>query len=84
MARLADKAVMEPNPDPRPVPPAVSVDLRAAADRRAFWRGGRRNSDWFNRPIGAWRNLEQRLSPWREWVASWPLHHLREDRPQGQ
>ena len=69
--------------DPLPVPD-VKIDLRKTADRRAFWRGGRRNSDWFNRPIGAWRHLEKRMSPWRRWVASWPLNHLPQNRPQGQ
>jgi len=26
--------------------------------------------------VGAWRNLEQRLSPWRQWIAKLPLPSL--------
>jgi hypothetical protein len=74
---------MEHNAGRRAETPFVAVEHRVTPDRRASWRGGRRDSDWFNRSVGAWRHVETRLSPWRVWVASWPLHHLRDDRPQG-
>jgi hypothetical protein len=36
-----------------------SVERRAGpADRRRIWRGGRRDSDWVNRPSNALANLE--------------------------
>jgi hypothetical protein len=54
-------------------PVVVIVEQRHTPDRRGFWRGGRRNTDWFNRPIGAWRHLEQRAAPWRQWFARLPL-----------
>ena len=57
------------------VPPAV-VERRQTTGRRAFWRGGRRNTDWITRPIGAWRAMEGRLSPWRQWIAKLPLAGL--------
>jgi hypothetical protein len=55
------------------LPPVVVVERRQIKDRRGPWRGGRRNTDWMSRPIGAWRHLEQRLSPWRQWMARLPL-----------
>ncbi len=36
------------------------VDRRRVPDRRAAWRGGRRDSDWVNRPPDAWEQLESR------------------------
>jgi hypothetical protein len=33
------------------------VERRKNPDRRAVWRGGRRDSDWVNRPRMAWANL---------------------------
>jgi len=38
------------------------VDRRKQADRRAEWRGGRRDSDWTGRPPGALRRFEKQ--PW--------------------
>jgi hypothetical protein len=35
-----------------PAPPPV-VERRRTPDRRAVWRGGRRDSDWINRPPSA-------------------------------
>jgi hypothetical protein len=70
--------------EPCDAPMVVMVEKRHTPDRRAFWRGGRRNTDWFNRPIGAWRNLEQRLSPWRQWVAKLPLHAKAASRHMSQ
>ena len=62
--------------DASDLPPVVVVERRHQRDRRGFWRGGRRNTDWMSRPIGAWRHLEQRLSPWRQWIAKLPLPGL--------
>jgi len=47
---------------------------------RRTWRGGRRNSDWINRPAGAWRQLEQGQSPWRLWMAKVPVPAFLADR----
>jgi hypothetical protein len=59
--------------DPTDVPAVIVVERRHVPDPRNVWRGGRRNTDWMNRPIGAWRQLEQRLSPWRHWITKLPL-----------
>jgi hypothetical protein len=41
------------------VPDATpAVDRRRTPDRRTVWRGGRRDSDWINRPPGALVRLE--------------------------
>ena len=34
-------------------PPIPALDRRKTPDRRLVWRGGRRDSDWLNRPLGA-------------------------------
>ena len=34
-------------------PPAPAYDRRKTPDRRTIWRGGRRDSDWHDRPDGA-------------------------------
>jgi hypothetical protein len=53
------------------VPPVVLYDRRKSPDRRASWRGGRRDSDWIDRPPGALRRFEQlqrrvvQLGKWR-------------------
>jgi hypothetical protein len=59
--------------DATDIPPVIVVERRHLPDRRSFWRGGRRNTDWINRPIGAWRQLEQGRSPWRHWIAKVPV-----------
>jgi hypothetical protein len=41
-------------------PPAL--DRRRTPDRRAEWRGGRRDSDWINRPPDALAKLQARQS----------------------
>jgi hypothetical protein len=48
-------------------PPAPAYDRRRTTDRRKVWRGGRRDSDWVNRPIGALDRLEREatFSAWR-------------------
>jgi hypothetical protein len=51
------------------IPVVVLVERRRRPSRRASWRGGRRNEDWTNRSLDAWRHLEQRASAWRQWVA---------------
>lgn len=40
-------------------PPPPSLDRRRTPDRRTVWRGGRRDSDWQNRPLGAMGRLEE-------------------------
>jgi len=58
------------------IPVVVLVERRHRPSRRGAWRGGRRNEDWTNRPIDAWRHLAQRASAWRQWVAKVaPLRH---------
>jgi hypothetical protein len=46
--------------DVPPVPPVF--DRRRNPDRRTEWRGGRRDSDWVNRPPDALAKLESRQS----------------------
>ncbi len=55
------------------VPVFPAEERRLRPDPRSSWRGGRRNTDWTNRPIGAWRHLEQGRSPWRHWIAKVPV-----------
>lgn len=47
------------------LPPVM--DRRKTPDRRKVWRGGRRASDWENRPVGALDRLElaRRQGAWR-------------------
>jgi hypothetical protein len=66
--------------DTTDLPAAVLVERRHMPNRRSIWRGGRRNADWMSRPIGAWRHLEQRLSPWRHWIGKLPLPGLSTER----
>jgi hypothetical protein len=63
--------------DATDLPPVIVVERRHLPDRRGFWRGGRRNTDWMRRPIGAWRHLEQSLSPWRQWFTKRPQPVMR-------
>jgi hypothetical protein len=51
-------------------PPAI--DRRRTPDRRTEWQGGRRDSDWTNRPPEALANLEraQRIGALRRMVSS--------------
>jgi len=51
------------------LPPVILVERRRNPDRRTGWRGGRRNTDWINRPVGAWPHLTRREAPWRLWLA---------------
>ncbi len=41
-------------------PPVPALDRRRTPDRRTDWRGGRRDSDWQDRPIGGLDRLEER------------------------
>jgi hypothetical protein len=55
------------------VPPAPPVmDRRRTPDRRTIWRGGRRDSDWINRPPSALEKLEsrKRAALWKRAVFS--------------
>src|SRR5450759_749216 len=79
----SDRRDMEEVIDATDVPPVV-VECRHLPDRRSFWRGGRRNADWMRRPIGAWRHMEQRLSPWRQWIAKLPRPGLSAHRQTRQ
>ncbi len=50
------------------LPHVVALERRRQPDRRGMWRGGRRATDWTNRPLGAWGQLEKHLVPWRQWI----------------
>ena len=41
-------------------PPMPAVERRRTPDRRTVWRGGRRDTDWINRPADAWTTFESR------------------------
>jgi hypothetical protein len=48
--------------------PIVAIDRRSHPDRRAVWRGGRRDDDWINRPPGAIDRIgrgERSILGWR-------------------
>ena len=49
------------------VPPVAFCDRRQRPDRRVSWRGGRRDSDWLNRPPGVLDKFQrlQRGPVWR-------------------
>jgi len=53
-------------------PPAPAYDRRRTPDRRKVWRGGRRDSDWTNRPPVSLTQLERqlRMTRWRRAFAS--------------
>jgi len=47
------------------------MERRHIPDRRACWRGGRRDQDWKDRPDGAWSRVAGRtaaLLAWRAWL----------------
>jgi hypothetical protein len=61
--------------DDLPVPPPL-FDRRKTPDRRAVWRGGRRDSDWTSRPLGALTRIE-RDAIWRaRWRRALSTLHL--------
>jgi hypothetical protein len=54
-------------------PATANPDRRLCPDRRANWRGGRREIDWTNRPIGAvlqFKPAPQRAPRWWQWFSS--------------
>jgi len=53
-------------------PPPIVFERRKNPDRRTEWRGGRRDSDWTNRPPDALERLERqaRLTRLRRALAS--------------
>lgn len=54
-------------------PPAFTYDRRKSSNRRNSWRGGRRDSDWINRPPGAlarFEKLQRRATGLRRFVMS--------------
>jgi len=57
------------------LPPVVLVDRRRMPERRTTWRGGRRDSDWINRPPGVLSRLDQVGGSWlRPWFSSRDKH----------
>jgi hypothetical protein len=46
--------------------PWFAIERRTASERRAMWRGGRRDTDWINRPPGALDQLNARPN----WLAT--------------
>jgi hypothetical protein len=58
-----------------PVAPFL-MDRRRIPDRRSRWRGGRRDSDWLNRPLGAWDRIADRSAPPARWKQALASLHL--------
>ena len=56
------------------VPPLV--DRRCQPDRRATWRGGRRDSDWICRPPGALARLAANQPQPSRWLRALTSLHL--------
>ena len=50
--------------------PVMLFERRTRPDRRSAWRGGRRDDDWINRPLGGLERLERsrRAQLWRRWT----------------
>jgi hypothetical protein len=46
------------------LPPFI-VERRRSPDRRTVWRGGRRDSDWINRPPGALDRMQRPAGIWQ-------------------
>ena len=56
-------------------PPTCLMDRRVNLDRREIWRGGRRDTDWTNRPRDGWERLDPATPPrWRAVLST--LHLL--------
>lgn len=65
---MAHKTLPEAGGEP---PVVVLMERRHTPDRRALWRGGRRDRDWKDRPDGAWSRVAGRtatLLAWRAWL----------------
>lgn len=56
--------------------PLIAKDRRCQPDRRMEWRGGRRDTDWTNRPPGSLEQFaaRQAVNRWR-WLRL-PLRSL--------
>lgn len=61
--------------DDVPLPPPL-FDRRKNPDRRAVWRGGRRDSDWVNRPLGALDRIERDANRRASWRRALSTLHL--------
>jgi hypothetical protein len=51
----------------------LAADRRVLPDRREKWRGGRRDSDWIERPPGALELMANGVTrgwSWRRWLSS--------------
>jgi len=69
----ADRSVVRSAVEPSDLPNVVLFERRHQPDRRDVWRGGRRATDWTNRPVGAWPQLEKRSVSWRVWLGKLSL-----------
>ena len=49
------------------LPACVSMERRRMPERRIGWRGGRRDTDWKNRPDGVLARVAANHSKWRVW-----------------
>jgi hypothetical protein len=49
--------------------PVVAIERRRRPDRRRAWRGGRRDSDWLNRPPGVLARVSPNTPRWLTWWA---------------
>ena len=58
------------------VPPAPVYDRRRTPERRRVWRGGRRDSDWVNRPPNGLERLERRQAAQTGWRRVLSTLHL--------
>jgi hypothetical protein len=61
--------------DDVPVVPFL-MERRCTPDRRIEWRGGRRDTDWQNRPLGAWARVGTRDRKPLRWVRLFSALHL--------
>ena len=50
--------------------PVFGLERRKRPDRREVWRGGRRDSDWLNRPPGALDRIARNTAWWLAWWTS--------------
>ena len=60
----------------RPTTDGLLVERRRTPDRRTVWRGGRRDSDWINRPPDARLSLIEAPSSPRRWTSMLLTLHL--------
>jgi hypothetical protein len=58
---LASELVGEP-------PAVITMERRRTPERRIGWRGGRRDSDWRNRPHGVLARVTPKGFDWRAWL----------------